>query len=169
MGHPLSQQIYVNRGGTLPRTPPNPHAKNVGPGEVASGKGWHVTSALAEHVQPFLDSLAYRVDTPDGSVVFTGDTQPCQSVIDLARDADMMLCMCWDDQDVMNNTGESTGQCGTTGAAEMAQAAGVKKLVLVHMGPSLSAQEPFYNVNLGMQRIYQGDIVFSEELLKIDL
>ena len=81
----------------------------------------------------------------------------------------MMLCMCWDDQDVMNNTGESTGQCGTTGAAEMAQAAGVKKLVLVHMGPSLSAQEPFYNVNLGMQRIYQGDIVFSEELLKIDL
>ena len=169
VGHPLSQQIYVNRGGTLPRTPPNPHAKNVGPGEVASGKGWHVTSALAEHVQPFLDSLAYRVDTSDGSVVFTGDTQPCQSVIDLARDADMMLCMCWDDQDVMNNTGESTGQCGTTGAAEMAQAAGVKKLVLVHMGPSLSAQEPFYNVNLGMQRIYQGDIVFSEELLKIDL
>ena len=66
VGHPLSQQIYVNRGGTLPRTPPNPHAKNVGPGEVASGKGWHVTSALAEHVQPFLDSLAYRVDTPDG-------------------------------------------------------------------------------------------------------
>ncbi len=94
VGHPLSQQVYLNRGGTLPRIPPNPQAKNVGPGEVASGKNWEVTAALAEHVQPFLDSLAYRVDTPDGSVVFTGDTQPCQSVIDLARDADMMLCMC---------------------------------------------------------------------------
>ena len=169
VGHPLSQQIYVNRGGTLPRIPPNPKAKNVGPGDVASGKDWHVTAALAEHVQPFLDSLAYRVDTPDGSVVFTGDTQTCQSVIDLARDADMMLCMCWDDQDVMSESGEATGQCGTTGAAQMAQEAGVKKLVLVHMGRGLSAQEPFYNANLAMQRIYQGEIVFSEELLKIDL
>ena len=169
VGHPLSQQIYVNRGGTLPRIPPNPQARNVGPGDVASGKDWHVTAASAEHVQPFLDSLAYRVDTSHGSVVFTGDTQPCQSVIDLARDADMMLCMCWDDQDVMIEAGEAAGQCGTTGAAEMAQAAGVKKLVLVHMGPGLSAQEPFYNANLAMQRIYQGDIVFSEELLKIDL
>tara|TARA_B100001750_G_scaffold236775_1_gene241068 strand:+ start:1057 stop:1845 length:789 start_codon:yes stop_codon:yes gene_type:complete len=168
-GHPLSQQIYVNRGGTLPRTPPNPQAKNVGPGEVASGKNWEVTAALAEHVQPWLDSLAYRVDTPDGSVVFTGDTQPCKSVTDLAQGADMMLCMCWDDQAVMAETGEAIGQCGTTGAAEMAQEAGVKKLVLVHMGPGLSAQDPFYKATMGMQRIYQGDIVFSEELLKIEL
>jgi ribonuclease BN (tRNA processing enzyme) len=81
----------------------------------------------------------------------------------------MMLCMCWDDQEVMNQSGEAPGQCGTTGAAEMAQEAGVKKLVLVHMGPALSAQEPFYNAYLAMQRIYQGDIVFSEELLRIDL
>ena len=169
VGHPLSQQIYVNRGGTLPRIPPNPQAKNVGPGDVASGKDWAVTAALAEHVQPFLDSLAYRVDTPDGNVVFTGDTQPCQSVIDLAKDADIMLCMCWDDQAVMVESGENTGQCGTTGAAEMAQEAGVKKLVLVHMGPGLSAREPFEDVHSSMQRIYQGEIVFSEELLKIDL
>ena len=128
-----------------------------------------MTAALAEHVQPWLDSLAYRVDTPDGSVVFTGDTQPCKSVIDLAQGADMMLCMCWDDQAVMAETGEAIGQCGTTGAAEMAQEAGVKKLVLVHMGPGLSSQDPFDKVTMGMQRIYQGDIVFSEELLKIDL
>ena len=169
VGHPLSQQVYQNRGGTLPRLPPNPQAKNIGPGEVASGKNWEVTAALAEHVQPYLDSLAYRVDTPDGSVVFTGDTQPCQSVIDLARDADMMLCMCWDDQDVMNATGEAPGQCGTTGAAEMAQEAGVKKLVLVHMGPNLSSQAPFDQTYLGMQRVYHGDIVFSEELFTIGL
>ena len=54
-------------------------------------------------------------------------------------------------------------------AAEMAQEAGVKKLVLVHMGPNLSAREPFEDVQTDMQRIYQGEIVFSEELLKIDL
>ena len=166
---PLSQQIYVNRGGTLPRRPPNPRAKNVGPGDVAASDGWPVSSALAEHVQPWLDSLAYRVDTPGGSVVFTGDTRPCQSVIDLSRDADMMLCMCWDEQATMERTGEIGGQCGTTGAAEMAQEAGVKKLVLVHMGPGLAAQAPYQSVLEDMTRIYQGEIIFSEELMRIDL
>lgn len=169
VNHPLSQQVFVNRGGTLPRKPPEVLAKDVGPGKVFQGRDWEVSAAPAEHVQPWLDSLAYRVDTPEGSVVFTGDTQPCRSVIELARDADMMLCMCWDDQDVMKDSGEASGQCGTTGAAEMAQEAGVKKLVLVHMGPNLSAQAPYQNANSTMQRIYQGEIIFSEELLRIEL
>lgn len=169
VNHPLSQQVYVNRGGTLPRRPPSPIAKNVGPGDVASGANWQVRAAHGEHVQPWLDSLAYRADTPDGSVVFTGDTQPCQSVVDLARDADMMLCMCWDDQQNMTENGEASGQCGTTGAAQMAQEAGVKKLVLVHMGPNLAAQEPYESAISDMERIYQGEIIFSEELLRIEL
>ena len=84
----------------MPRIPPNPQTKNVGPGDVAFNVNWHVSAARGEHAQPWLDSLAYRVDTPEGSVVFTGDTQPCNSVIDLARDADVMLCMCWDDQEL---------------------------------------------------------------------
>ena len=76
VNHPLSQQVYVNRGGVLPRRPPDVLAKDVGPGRIFSGPDWEVTAAPAEHVQPYLDSLAYRIDTPDGSVVFTGDTQP---------------------------------------------------------------------------------------------
>ena len=39
-----------------------------------------MTAAHAEHAQPYLDSLAYRLDTPEGSIVFTGDTQPCAHV-----------------------------------------------------------------------------------------
>ena len=169
VGHPLSQQIYVNRGGTLPRVPPNPQAKNVGIGEVASGKNWEVIAASAEHVQPWLDSLAYRVDTSQGSVVFTGDTQPCQSVIDLAKGADMMLCMCWDDQEIMDENGEAGGQCGTTGAARMAQEAGVEKLVLVHVGPHLSGHGPMEKGIGDIRRIYDGQLIFSEELMRIVL
>ena len=141
VGHTLSQRVYVNRGGTLPRLPPTVSAHNVGPGHVSSGNDWEVTAAPADHVQPYLDSLAYRIDSPDGSVVFTGDTQPCQSIIDLAADADVMLCMCWDDQTAMDENGEAPGQCGTTGAARMAQDAGVAKLVLVHVGPRLNCHE----------------------------
>ena len=169
VNHPLSQRVYVNRGGTLPRTPPDIFAKDVGPGRVYSGKDWEVTAADAEHVQPYLDSLAYRLDTPDGSMVFTGDTQPCQTVVDLARDADVMLCMCWDDQEVMDANGEGARQCGTTGAARMAQEAGVKKLVLVHIGPNLSGHGVMEKGIGDIKKIYDGDLIFSDELMSFDV
>ena len=169
VGHPLSQRIHVNRGGTLPRKPPEVSARDVGPGLVFSGSDWQVSAAPAEHVQPFLDSLAYRFDTPAGSVVFTGDTQPCESVVELARGADVMLCMCWDDQEIMDADGESPGQCGTLGAARMAQAAGVKRLALVHIGPHLS-QPGAREKGIGdVRQIYDGELLFTDELTHFDL
>ena len=167
VNHPLSQRVFVNRGGTLPRTPPSVSAKDVGPGLVHSGADWRVTAAPAEHVQPWLDSLCYRVDSSEGSLVFTGDTRPCQSVLELAKGADVMLCMCWDDQEAMEQSGESEGQCGTEGAARLAQEAGVKKLVLVHVGPHLSSHGPMEKGIGDVRRIYDGEIIFSEELMRI--
>jgi len=169
VNHPLSQKIHVNRGGTLPRKPPLVNAKDVGPGKVYAGKDWEVHAAPGEHVQPYLDSLAYRFETVEGSIVFTGDTQPCDSVTSLAKNADMMLCMCWDEQSVMDETGESGGQCGTDGAAAMAQEAGVKKLVLVHIGPNLSQQKVKDRTIKDIQNIYDGEILFSDELMTINL
>lgn len=139
--------------------------KDVGPGMVHEGKDWQVLAAPAEHVQPGLDSLAYRLNTSVGSIVFTGDTQPCQSVIELVRDAGLMLCMCWDDQDAMNENGEAAGQCGTTEAARMAQKANVKKLVLPHMGPHLSSHGPLEKGMGDIKRVYDGKVIFAEELM----
>ncbi|MEE9198581.1 MAG: MBL fold metallo-hydrolase [Dehalococcoidia bacterium] len=169
VNHPLSQKVFVNRGGTLPRRPPEVLARDVGPGVVTSGADWQMTAAPAEHVQPWLDSLAYRLDGPDGSIVFTGDTQPCRSVTDLARGADVMLCMCWDDQEVMDRNGESMGQCGTTGAARMAQEAGVRKLVLVHIGPHLSDHGPKEKGRSDIGKVYDGELVFADELSSIEV
>ncbi|MFQ5874524.1 MAG: MBL fold metallo-hydrolase [Dehalococcoidia bacterium] len=169
VNHPLSQRVFVNRGGKLPRQPPQVTARDVGPGKVCSGKDWEVTAAPAEHVQPWLDSLAYRLDSSEGSVVFTGDTQPCQSVVELSRGADVMLCMCWDDQDVMDQNGEAPGQCGTKGAAKMAQEAGVKRLVLVHIGPHLADKGPMAKGISDITKVYDGQVVFSEELESLEL
>ena len=169
VNHPLSQRVYVNRGGTLPRQPPTVLAKDVGPGLVHERREWRVTAAPAEHVQPYLDSLAYRLECAEGSIVFTGDTQPCQTVTDLARGADMMLCMCWDDQERMVALGESFGQCGTLGAAQMAAEAGVKKLVLVHIGPHLARHGPMEKGIGDVRRLYYGELVFADELMTLSL
>ncbi len=167
VGHPVSQRVFVNRGGTLPRRPPSVLARDVGPGLVHEGREWRVTAAPAEHVQPFLDSLAYRIDGADGSIVFTGDTQPCRSVTELARGADMMLCMCWDDQERMEALGEVSGTCGTVGAARMAEEAGVKRLVLVHIGPYLARHGPMEKGIGDVRRHYSGEVVFADELLAL--
>jgi ribonuclease Z len=166
---PLSQRVHVNRGGTLPRQPPSVLARDVGAGAVHQGREWRVTAAPAEHVQPFLDSLAYRLDGAEGSIVFTGDTQPCPSVVELARGADMLVCMCWDDQERMAGSGEDVGQCGTLGAAGMAQQAGVRKLVLVHVGPHLAGREPMTRGIDAMRKRYHGELVFAEELTVLHL
>ncbi|MBM3934759.1 MAG: MBL fold metallo-hydrolase [SAR202 cluster bacterium] len=169
VGHPLSQKVYVNRGGKLPRRPPEISAKDILAGKVYSGNDWEVTAAPGEHVQPFLDSLAYRFDTSEGSVVFTGDTQPCESVICLAKNADAMVCMCWDDQDRMNENGEGGGQCGTVGAAQMAQAAGVKSLVLSHIGPHLSKPESMAKGMADIKKVYDGEVIFTDELMTVEV
>lgn len=166
---PTSQRVYQNRGGTLPRRPPHVDASDIGVGAAVEGDGWRIRTGLARHVQPWLDSLAYRVDGDEGSIVFTGDTEPCDEIVELARGADSLVCMCWDDQAVMAANGELPAQCGTTGAATMAARAGVRRLIVTHMGPHISGPEPLARGLDEMHGLFDGEIVVATEGLRVPL
>lgn len=56
-----------------------------------SSDGAVVVSAVGVRHEPVQDAVAYRVDTPDGSVVISGDTRACREVFDLARGADIVV------------------------------------------------------------------------------
>ena len=71
--HPVSQELHRRRGGELPRPAPVIEARNVGPGKVAESKGWVARAERVKHVEPWLESLAYRFDADQGSIVFAGD------------------------------------------------------------------------------------------------
>jgi len=49
-----------------------------------------VTCALVDH-PPVVPAFAYRLNTPDRSIVISGDTRPCKALIRLARDADVLV------------------------------------------------------------------------------
>lgn len=166
---PNSQRGFVARGGALPRPWPAPSAKDIGAGQVVEGPRWRVRTGHAAHVQPWLDSLAYRVETGEGDVIFTGDTEPCDEVVALSAGAEAMVCMCWDHQEAVDRKGPHPGQCGTVGAARMARDAEVPVLVLSHRSQSVVGHVAEERAREEMSDVYDGRIVFAKELDVIDI
>ncbi|MBI2441466.1 MAG: MBL fold metallo-hydrolase [Lentisphaerae bacterium] len=169
VGAPVSQHVHKNRGGSLPRPLPAFTAADVGPGEVFRHGEWRVTAAPAHHVEPWLQSLAYRVDTKRGSIVFAGDTGPCAQINDFAKGADVFVANCWNHQKTMDEDGEAPGQTGTLDAARFARDSGAGMLVLTHTGPSLCERRSREKAISDIASIYKGKIVFGEEGMVLNL
>ena len=58
---------------------------------------------------------------------------------------------------------------GTTGAAHMAQQAGVDKLVLVHRGPNLEGRLSEDRARDDVSAIFDGEIILADELDIIEI
>ena len=169
VGIPVSQHVHVNRGGTLPRPEPRLDVTDMQPGEVVHEGAWTATAATAQHVEPFLESLAYRFDVGGRSITFAGDTGPCASVADLARDTDVLVVNCWDHQETMDVNGEAPGQTGTLDASHLARDAGAGQLILTHTGPRLCEPASRDKALADIARHYDGPIVFGEELMALTI
>ena len=169
INHPLSLNAFTSRGGILPRPAPVVNAKDIGPGKVTSGPDWEITAAPAEHVEPWLDSLAYRIDSDQGSIVVTGDTRPCESVVNLSKNVDTMICLCTYIEDEADGTAEAEYMCGSTTASKMAQEAGAKKLVLVHQTDVMDNTGETERAIRDVSKHYDGEIIWGEELMSIDV
>lgn len=69
-----------------------PFVASSTPHRVWSTDNGRITvDAVAVHHEPVEAAVAYRVTTPDGAVVISGDTRVCDEVFDLARDADVLV------------------------------------------------------------------------------
>jgi ribonuclease Z len=167
VSHPASQAVHVERGGTLPRPGPEFDINEMGPDGIVQGGGWQVRATYAQHAQPWLQSLAYRVDAAEGSVVITGDAYHCAPLAELARGADTLLVSVWDHQQDME--GSITGIAGTVVAAEMARQAGAKRLVAAHSLEHLSRPGSRERGTADMAQIFGGEIIFGDELMVLEL
>jgi len=107
--------------------------------------GVRVTAILVQHA-PVFPALAYRFDTPSGSVVFSGDTGPCDNVVRLAQGADYLVHEVIDldfvadrvaklpnRDNIINHLTES--HTSPEDAGRIASRAGVKTLILSHLVP----------------------------------
>jgi ribonuclease BN (tRNA processing enzyme) len=86
-----SVAIYWARGGEGERKKPAPEVSELKPNDVVQGNGWKVTTTGVSHFGPQLISYGFRLDTPEGSIVYSGDSGPCASMTRLAKDCDVLL------------------------------------------------------------------------------
>lgn len=167
--HPGSERVFANRGGTPPRRPLRVNAVDIATTFVLEEDGFFVRAADTVHAQPWLESVAYRVDSDEGSMVFSGDTGPVDGVVELARGADMLICMCWDTDAAMKAEGLSGGMTGTPSAAMLAARAGVRTLVLTHISPYLDDPAVREDALREAAAAFDGLVVFGEELMTLDV
>jgi len=83
--HPASHWCHRGRGGVMPRPGLSLEAHDIGAGKVAESEDWSATAARVHHVEPGLISLAYRFETAEGSVVFTGTAATARTYGNLRR------------------------------------------------------------------------------------
>jgi ribonuclease BN (tRNA processing enzyme) len=115
-------------------------------------RGVTVTATLVQH-PPVFPALAYRFDTPHGSVVFSGDTSPCDNVVQLAQGADILVHEVVDIEALLGRisllsnyeivrTQFARAHTQVHEVGHVAARAGVGTLVLSHLVPGEGAHPP---------------------------
>lgn len=99
-------------------------------------------SAIGVRHEPVRDAVAYRVDTPDGSVVISGDTRACTEVFELAKGAELVVheaCRSAAMAKAISGTVFETifsYHSDTVEVGRLAQQYGIPRLVLTHLIPA---------------------------------
>jgi ribonuclease BN (tRNA processing enzyme) len=106
-------------------------------GEDWSGRvgDLHLAVCRVHHAQP---AYGLRAEYEGRVLVYSGDTAPCESLVELAAGADLFVCEA--DFDSPEQRTEYILHSTPEEAAGMAKAAGVKKLMVTHVAYSLGAQ-----------------------------
>jgi ribonuclease Z len=142
---PYVDDLAVRRthtGNVAPDFTLSPFAPTSTPETVWTNENGSVeVSAVAVHHEP-VDAVAYRVRTPDGSVVISGDTRVCQEVEDLAGGANVLVheaCRATALGEHVKGTIFETifsYHADTVALGGLAERAGVAHLVLTHLIPA---------------------------------
>ncbi len=114
-----------------PRKLPYPVARHLMPGACELGP-MRIEAMAVPHVP---DSVGYRVDVGEKRMVYAGDCGPGPEVEELAQGADLLLLEC-----SLPASGHTVAHLAPEQAAEIAVAAGAKRLLLTHFPPDYDTE-----------------------------
>lgn len=148
------------------------------PFEVYRDENVVVTAILVDH-RPIYPAYAFRFDTPDGSIVISGDTGVCDNLVTLARVADLLLHECIDMDWVDSRIGPTSerfdpylrqhmlaAHTSIERVGPQAEQAGVGTLVLTHLVPGNTPEEKWQTAQEGFP---SGRTVVGRDLMYFGL
>jgi ribonuclease BN (tRNA processing enzyme) len=146
-------------------------------GTVMQDANLKVTAALVDH-PPMVPAFGYRFDAPDRSIVISGDTARSENVVRLAQGADVLVHSAVYVPAVerlvarVRNAAALkrsiiTHQTAVEDAGRVAQAAGVKMLVLSHLIP---ADDPEVTDRMWIDAAhthFRGTVLVGKDLMEV--
>jgi len=169
--------VRVANEGRVPLAPlVHPHEIDAG-GLVMGDEQVKVTATLVDH-PPVVPAFAYRFDAADRSIVISGDTAPSDNLVKLAQGADVLVhsVVYVPAVDrlvarVPNATALKASilahQTSVENAGRVAQAAGVKTLVLSHFVPPDDPEVTDQMWIDGARVHFRGSVIVGRDLLEI--
>lgn len=110
----------------------------------------------AAHVCHLIPTIGIKFTFDEGAVCYSGDTAPCDEVIQLAKDCDILI---------HEATGEMKGHTSPSEAGKIAEAAGVKNLFLIHYPVDLDPQKMINEASAH----FSGEVFIAEDLMEINI
>ena len=180
MMEPFDDDIHIRRehtGAPDPRFEARSFDPSYTPVEVwRTDDGAVTVEAVAVHHEPVEGAVAYRVTTPAGVVVISGDTRACDEVFMLAEGCDVLVheaCR----QRAMENAVKGTVfetifdyHADSVAIGELAEKHRVKHLVLTHLIPQPKNDEDAQKFESDARSGgYTGRITVGHDLLKVTL
>ena len=104
------------------------------------------------------ESLAFKITGRTGcSVVYSGDTDYCDNLVNIACDTDLFIC-----ESALPDELKVKGHLTPSAAGEIAAKAKVKKLILTHFYPECDK----IDITKQCRRTYQGPLILARDLMK---
>ncbi|MDY6844744.1 MAG: ribonuclease Z [Thermodesulfobacteriota bacterium] len=121
-------------------------------------QNWKVTSKRLLHHEY---SIGFRLESDHGRVVvYSGDTDYCENIIELARDSDILILEC-SFPDELRVEGHLTPSL----AGKIASLAHAKKLILTHLYPQCDD----FDILSACKHCFDGEVIVASDFMKLTL
>ncbi len=164
---PMSQAVFMARGGKLPRAKPRPVVREIRSGETVDCGTFTVRARSVIHAQPALECFGYRLEAEGASFAYSGDAGPCKAMQELAQDCDVLVHMCHFISGTALNAEFEKRNMGHLELARLGRAAKVRNLVASHITEQMDVPGVKERLIGEMSAIYAGNLFFGEDLMEI--
>ncbi len=111
-------------------------------------------------VRHTVDCLAYKFESNNKSIVFSGDTEYCEEIVSIAEGADLLVLECSMPDEMRGFAHLSPKECGW-----IAKRAKPKKLLLTHFYPMVEET----NILESVKKEFDGEVVLAKDLMELNV